>query len=494
MQVTETSAEGLQREYKVVVAAADIERRIEARLDDLGSRVKLPGFRPGKIPRNMLRQRYGKAVLGEVLEGAVNETSRDTMSERGIRPATQPKIEITKFDDGTDLEYTMAVEMLPEIEPIDFGALEMTRLRAPVTDDVVADALGRLAESRKSFAKVAKARAAKAGDQVLIDFSGSVDGEKLAEMQGNDMEVELGSGMLIPGFEDQMVGKSEGEFTIEVSFPDEYPSADVAGKQAVFEIVLKEVRAPQAAEIDEELAKQVGFDDLDGLKAAVRRQTESEYERVSRARLKRQLLDNLAERHQFEVPAGMIDAEFDSIWQQVEEARGHGHDHDHDHEHDHEHHHPHLDDEDAGKSDEELRTEYRGIAERRVRLGLILSEVARLNNLTVGQEELNRGMIEEARRHPGQEQQVIEFFRKNPQAVDSLRAPILEDKVVDYVLEIAKVEEKDVTSEELMRDPDEAPAAETKSSDGAKKRAPAKKKATAKAPAKGSKKTAAKKD
>ncbi len=475
MQVTETAAEGLRREYKITVDAADIEQRVEQRLDDLGGKIRLPGFRPGKIPRKILRQRYGKSVLGEVLEGAVNDSSRETMSDRGIRPAQQPKIEITKFDDGADLEYTMAVEILPEIEPIDFGALKLTRLRSEVTDDTVAEGLKKLAEGRKSFTKVAKARAAKLGDQVLIDFSGGIDGEKRPEMQGTDMEVELGSGSLIPGFEDQIVGKKDGEFTITVTFPEDYHAAELAAKDAEFDVTLKEVREAKTMEVGEDLAKEVGFDDLDGLKDAVRRQTETEFEQVSRARIKRLLLDTLADNHTFEVPAGMVDAEFQSIWQQVEEARKQAGD----------------DDPDAGKSDEELQEEYRGIADRRVRLGLILSEVAQINNLQISQDELNRAIIAEARRHPGQEQQVFEFFQKNPQAVDGLRAPILEDKVVDYILEIAEVEEKSVTPEELLRDPDDEAASDSGAAKPAKGKAKsaakpaAKKKAAARPAAKG---------
>ena len=466
MQVTETAADGLRREYKITVDAADIEQRVEQRLEDLGGKIRLPGFRPGKIPRKILRQRYGKSVLGEVLEGAVNDTSRETMSDRGIRPAQQPKIEITKFDDGADLEYTMALEILPDIEPIDFASLKLTRLRSEVTDDTVGEGLAKLAEGRKSFTKVAKARAAKIGDQVLIDFSGSIDGEKRPEMQGTDMEVELGSGSLIPGFEDQIAGKKDGEFTISVTFPEDYHAAELAGKDAAFDVVLKEVREAKTMEVGEDLAKEVGFDDLDGLKDAVRRQTETEFEQVSRARVKRQLLDALAEKHTFEVPAGMVDAEFQSIWQQVEEARSQAGD----------------DDPDANKSDEELQEEYRGIAERRVRLGLILSEVAQVNNLQISQDELNRAIIAEARRHPGQEQQVFEFFQKNPQAVDGLRAPILEDKVVDYILEIAEIDDRPVTPEELLRDPDEEGAAEEKPK--AKAKPAAKKKAAAKPAAK----------
>ncbi len=481
MQVTETSAEGLLREYRIIVPAGDIESRIQARLTDLSGRIRLPGFRPGKVPMKILRQRYGKSIMGEVLEGAVDESSRETMTERGIRPALQPKIEITRFDDGTDLEYTLAVELLPEIEPYDFAALELTRLFAEVTDDTVRKGLEKLAASRKTFTKPTRARAAKMGDQVLIDFAGSIDGEALVEMQGEEFELELGSGQMIPGFEEQIAGHKEGAFAIEVIFPADYPDDKLAGRPAAFDITLKEVREPVALEVAEELAKEVGFDDLESLKGAVRRQTESEFAGASRARLKRQLLDKLADAYSFELPAGMVDAEFDAIWKQVEEARQHAHDHDHDHVHDH-------DDPDAGKSDDELKEEYRGIAERRVRLGLVLSDVGRQNNLQVSKDELNRAMLAEARRYRGQEQQVLEFFQKNPQAVEGLRAPILEDKVVDYILEIAKVEEQVVTPEELLRDPDDDATDQTAGGDGK-----AAKKKTAKAsPSKAKTKTAAK--
>jgi len=472
MQVTETSNEGLRREFKVVVPAADINDRVNSRLTQLGNQVRLPGFRPGKVPMSILRQRYGRSVMGEVLELAVNETSQTTMSERGIRPALQPKIEITSFDEGKDLEYTMAVEVLPDVVPGDFSDIELERLKAEADDAVIADALAKIAAQQKRFEAPKKARAAKLGDQVVIDFEGQLDGVKRPEMAGQDFELELGSNRLIPGFEDQLVGvKAGADKTVEVTFPEDYPAKDFAGKSAVFEVKVKEVREPVEVPVDEDLAKSLGFDDLEALKAAVRRQTESEFENAARQRLKRQLLDQLAEREIFEVPAGMVDLEFNTIWQQIEAARRHHletkDDPDHHHEHD-----PDLD-----KPEEELRAEYRAIAERRVRLGLLLSEVGRLNNIQITQEELNRAMIAEARRYPGQERQVLEFFQKNPQAIDNLRAPILEDKVVDFIIEQAKVTERTVSPEELFRDPD-APAEGENAKKPAKKAAGTKKPAT----------------
>ncbi|MEO3431793.1 trigger factor [Inquilinus sp. CAU 1745] len=469
MQVTETSTEGLRREFKVVVPAADIDQRVTDRLTQLGGQVRLPGFRPGKVPMGILRQRYGKSVMGEVLEGTVNETSQTTMTDRGLRPALQPKIEITSFDEGKDLEFTMAVEILPEVEPSDYSMLKLERLKAEVDDSAVDEGLKKLAEQQKRFTPVKKARAAKNGDQVLIDFEGSVDGVKKPEMAGSDFELELGSNRLIPGFEEGLVGVKPGESkTLNLTFPEAYPAKDVAGKDAVFEIQVKEVREAAESALDDELGKVMGFENLDGLKDALRRQAEGQFEQHSRQRLKRQLLDQLAETESFDVPAGMVDMEFDAIWKQIEAARQHHletkDDPDHHHEHD-----PDLD-----KPEEELRADYRKIAERRVRLGLLLSEVGRRNDVQITQEELNRAMIAEARRYPGQERQVLEFFQKNPQAVDSLRAPILEDKVVDFIVDQAKVSERTVSPEELMRDPDEEEASEEK---------PKAKKAAAKKPA-----------
>jgi trigger factor len=440
MQITETSAEGLRRDFKVVITAQDIESRVQTRLTEVGKTVKIPGFRPGKVPMPILKQRYGQSVMGEVLEAAVNDGAQKAVSDNNLRPALQPKIEVLKFDPGQDLEFAVQVELLPEIEPADLSAVEIEKPVAAVADDTVTEALGRLSKGRRTTEKVEEDRAAVTGDILLIDFDGSVDGEKRPGMKGDDYELELGSGSFIPGFEDQLVGTKAGsDVSVNVSFPAEYHAAELAGKAAVFEVKVKEIRVGKDAELNDDLAKTFGFDDLEALKAAIKERTEGEYGQTSRLRAKRALLDKLAELHSFDVPAGMVEIEFEQIWKRLQEELARGG----------------ADAEDEGKSEDDLKAEYRDIAVRRVRLGLLLSEIGRRNNITVSREELQKAMFDEVRRYPGQEQQVFEFFQKNPQAVESLRAPIYEDKVVDFILGTVKVNEVTVSVEELMRDPDE---------------------------------------
>lgn len=445
MQVIETSAEGLNREFKVVVPAEDIEQRIDTRLSEIGKTIRIPGFRPGKVPKSILRQRYRKSVMGEILEGTVNESAQEAMSDRGIRPALQPKIEVTDFDDGKDLEFTVAVETLPDVTVPDFSDLEIDRPVAEVSEEAVEDSITKIAEQQKQFHPAEEGRAVAEGDQVLIDFEGSIDGEVRDEMSSSDFELEIGSDRLVPGFEEQLVGHKAGE-TVDVTltFPEDYPAEDFRGKPAAFTVTIKEARPPKGVSIDDELGKAMGFDDLEGLKEAVRKRTQQEFEQYTRARMKRQLLDRLAERHTFEVPKGMVSLEFETIWKQVQESLKN----------------PDPNDPDKDKPEDQLREEYMAIAERRVRLGLLLAEVGKAANVQVSQEELNRGLINEARRYPGQEQQVIEFFRKNPKAIENLRAPILEEKVVDHILDQVKITETTVSQEELLRDPDETPAVE----------------------------------
>jgi len=444
MQITETSAEGLRRDFKVVITAQDIESRVQTRLTEVGKTVKIPGFRPGKVPMPILKQRYGQSVMGEVLEAAVNDGAQQAVSDNNLRPALQPKIEVLKFDPGQDLEFAVQVELLPEIEPADLSVVEIEKPVAAVGDDTVTEALGRLSKGRRTTEKVEEDRAAVTGDILLIDFDGSVDGEKRPGMKGDDYELELGSGSFIPGFEDQLVGvKAGSDVSVNVSFPAEYHAAELAGKAAVFEVKVKEIRSAKDAELNDDLAKTFGFDDLEALKAAIKERTEGEYGQTSRLRAKRALLDKLAELHSFDVPAGMVEIEFEQIWKRLQEELARGG----------------ADAEDEGKSEDDLKAEYRDIAVRRVRLGLLLSEIGRRNNITVTREELQKAMFDEVRRYPGQEQQVFEFFQKNPQAVESLRAPIYEDKVVDFILGTVKVNEVTVSVEELMRDPDEDEAA-----------------------------------
>ena len=446
MQITETSSEGLSREYTIVVPAGDIETKLVGRLTEIGQAVAVPGFRPGKVPITLLKQRYGDSVRGEILEQTIQDSTQNAMTEHGLRPAMQPKVEIVAFEDGKDLEYTLAVEILPEIEPMNFADLSLERMVAEVASHEIDGSIERLAESRKTFAPVADSRAADSGDQVLIDFLGRVDGEAFEGGTAEDFSLDLGSGTFIPGFEDQLIGAKPGaKIDVKVDFPEDYPSEPLKGKAAVFEVNVKEVRESKPAAVDDELAKGMGMESLEALKTAVREQLENEYGQVSRARLKRTLLDKLADGHAFEVPAGMIDQEFEAIWSQVQEAK----------EKDQ------LDPDDQGKSEDELRERYRPIAERRVRLGLLLSEVGRVNNLTVSQDDLNRAMAETARRFPGQEAQIFDYYQKNPQAMQELQAPIFEDKVVDFIVEMADIKDRNVAVEELMTDPDETPEAES---------------------------------
>jgi trigger factor len=436
MQITETNAEGLKHEFTVVIASNDIEQKMQDRLVEIGKTVRLPGFRPGKVPMPLLRKRYGASLLGEVLESTVSDSSAKAIADKGLRPAMQPKVEIVSFKEGTDLEYKLAVEVMPEIKPVDFAEIELERLRPEVPEEEVDKALVRIAEPHRKGEKVE--RPAEKGDVVVMDFVGSVDGTEFPGGSATDHRLELGSGRFIPGFEDQLVGvKADDERTVEVTFPADYGSEDLAGKAAKFAIKVKAVEAMQPATIDDEFAKELGFDDLAGLRKGVRDQLERDYGGLARQRIKRKLLDELAARHDFPVPPGMADLEFDTIWKQFEQAREQNKD---------------AVAEDAGKSDDELKAEYRTIAERRVRLGLLLAQIGESNSLTVSPEEVNRALFEEARKHQGYEKQVIEFYRGNPQAMANLRAPIFEDKVVDFILEIAKVTDKPVSIAELLAD------------------------------------------
>lgn len=463
MQVTEVNSDGLKRDFKVVIEAKEINEKVEHRLRELSARVKIPGFRPGKAPIKLLKQRYGPSVMGEVLERAVTDSSAQALNERGLRPATQPKIEIDSFEDGKDLEYSMAIELLPEIEPMDFSSLELERVKIQVPDEEVDAALERLAVSRKESKPLENPRPAQSGDILVIDFKGTVHGEALPGMAGEDHHLELGSSSFIEGFEEQLIGAAAGETrTVNVTFPQEYGNEKLAGQPAVFECTVKEIREPVPAELNDDFAKSMGAESLDDLREKVKERLGQDYDGFARMRLKREILDRLSEAHDFEVPAGMVDLEFDAIWQQVAQDREHGR----------------IDPDDEGKAEDEVKAEYREIAERRVRLGLLLSEVGRRNQIEVGQEEVNKALFAEAQRYPGQEQKVVEYYRSNPQAQAQLRAPLFEDKVIDFIIDLAKVTERDVTAEELREE--EEKAAEQPKKAAAKKK-PAKKAAKGKA-------------
>jgi trigger factor len=437
MNVTETAADGLKREYKVVVPAAQVQQKMESRLNELGQRIKLPGFRPGKIPLPLLKQRYGRSIMGEVVEQAVSDSSTQVMNERGLRAAGQPQIEIVSSAEDGDLEYKMAVELIPDISPMDFSAIELEKLVVDVPDSDVDKAIETMAKRFRKSNPLAEARPARAGDVIVIDFVGRSGGIEFPGGSATGYHLELGSNSFIPGFEDRLIGASAGEHrAVDIKFPDDYANKELAGKDAVFEVDLKEIRELAPSEINDELAKTLGAENIAALRDAARKRIGEDYGVITRGRLKRQLLDVLAEGHQFEVPPGLVETEFGAIWRQIEADRQENK----------------LDPEDAGKSDEDLKKEYREIAVRRVKLGLLLSEVGRLNNIQIGNDEMSRAIINEARRYPGQERQVMDFYQKSPQALLQLRAPLYEDKVVDYMLELAKVSERHVTPEQLTKE------------------------------------------
>jgi trigger factor len=439
MQVTELPAEGLKRAFSVVVPAASLAERRDARLKKLGAELRLPGFRPGQVPPAIVKARYGQAVTGEVLEESVNEATRQVIADRGLRPALQPKIELVNYSDGADLEYKLDLELLPEIPMPDFAAISLEREKATPGETEIEAFLATM-RSRLAETAEAEARPAAKGDILVCDFTGRLrkeDGSLDEPFQGGsmtEMPIEVAGEGFIPGFTEQLEGLSPGESKdIEVSFPEGYGSAELAGKPAVFAVTAKALRTKVLPELDDAFAKKLGVEDLAALKARVAENLQREYDALARMKLKRALLDQLAEKAAFTVPEGMVEGEFGQIWQRVETDMKAGR----------------LDADDQGKDEATLKAEYRAIAERRIRLGLLLSEIGRTNSIQVSNEELGNAMRAEAGRYPGQEKQVIEYFRANPQAVESLRAPIFEEKVVDFVLELAKVAEKPVAPADL---------------------------------------------
>ena len=458
MQVIDKSADGLNREFNVVVPATAIEAKVLSRLNEVGRQVRLPGFRPGKVPMKLLRTRFGESVRGEIIENTVNESTQAALTEKALKPAMQPKVELVSFEEGKDLEFSVKLEVLPEITGADFANIELNRPVTSVTDEELEKSVQDFLKSRRTTETVTEARAAKNGDAVVADFVGTMDGVEFEGGSAKDATIEIGAGQFIPGFEEQLIGAKVGDsVTVNVNFPADYGAKDLAGKAASFKCDVKELKTFKTPELNDELAKQTGDESAEALKTRMRGFMQQNYDAASRLRVKRQLLDKLAEGHSFDVPKGMVDVEFDAIWRQMEQVVKNGQ----------------LDPEDAGKSEDDLKTEYRGIAERRVRLGLLLSDIGQKNNVAVAQEDLTKAVTQEAFRYPGQEAAVVEFYQRNPQALESLRAPIFEEKVVDFIISQAKVTDETVSVEELMRDPDEAE--EASAEEKPKKKAKAKK-------------------
>ncbi len=439
MQVTETLSDGLRRAFSVVVPAAEIEGKVRVKLAEVSRTIKLPGFRPGKVPANLVRQRYGASIMAEVMQDALNTATDQVVEERGLRPAGQPKVALASEPDvnakaASDLAFSVEMEVLPEIAAPDLASLQLTRLRSEVASEVIDKTLERLASQQRETLPLDDDRGAERGDVLVVDFAGSIDGVPFEGGTGQDAKVEIGGEGFIPGFSEGMEGMKAGDARIvDVTFPPEYHSEALAGKIAKFEVNAKSLGKPVEQKVDDSLAVKLGFESIDKLRQTVRDQMQRELDQMSRLRIKRELLDVLAEKADFPAPQNLVDAEFGAIWQRVEQDISAGQ----------------IDEEDRGKDAEVLKSEYRAIADRRVRLGLLLSEVGRTAGVQVSQAELSQALRAEAARYPGQEMQVVEFFRKTPQALERLRGPLFEDKVVDYILELAHVEDRVVSPDEL---------------------------------------------
>jgi trigger factor len=450
LQITQKSGEGLSRVYGVTVPIQDLLDKLEAKITEIRPQMNIKGFRPGKVPAAHVKRMYGKSLMGEIVQQAINDSQQQALDEAKVRVATSPDLQLegdieSVLAGKSDLTFDLSVQVMPEFEPTDISAIELKRPVYEITDEEVDEQLKTISEQNRAYEKKAGGKKAKAedGDMLLVDFVGRIDGEVFEGGSAEDSEIVIGAGRFIPGFEEQLKGaKQDQTVTVKVSFPEDYGAEQLAGKAAEFEVTVKEVRAPKdETAIDEDFAKRIGFDTVEALKEAIRNQVGQQYAAASRFKAKRALLDVLDEKHDFDLPQGMVESEFAAIWQQVEAERASGE----------------LSDEDKEKTEEQLRAEYRKIAERRVRLGLVLAEIGQRNNVQVSEQEMQQALINEIRRYPReQQQQAFEFFRSNPQASAQLRAPIYEEKVVDLILEKAKVEDTPVSKEELFKE-DELP-------------------------------------
>ena len=451
MQVTETLSEGLKRELKVVIPATELAAKLDTYLDELKSKVRINGFRPGKVPAAHLKRMYGRQAMAEILSNTIQETSQKAIEERNERPALQPEIDLPDneaeaiLEGNADLAFKMSYDLLPQFDIIDFSGIEIERPVVEISEEGVMEQVSSIAESNRPFESKGEGAVAENGDRVTMSYLGKLDGVPFDGGADENGQLVLGSGQFIPGFEEGVLGMKQGEEkVISVTFPEDYPAAQLAGKEVTFDIVLKDVAAPGEAKIDEDFAKSLGLESLDSLKGIIRGQIESQFGAMTRQRVKRQLLDKMDESYSFELPSKLLETEFQNIWNQVEaDMKRNG-----------------KTFEEEGTTEEAAKADYRKIAERRVRLGLVLSEIGEKNKIEVSDEEVQRALYDRVRQFPGQERQVFEFYKSNPQALASLRAPIYEEKVVDFILSLAKVTDKTVTKEELEKlvaeDEDEA--------------------------------------
>lgn len=435
MKITELKSEGLNKSYKVVIENKEFVKEVDTKLARIAKQVRLPGFRAGKAPLAMVRQKYLNEVMGEALDDAIRNGSNKVMADNKLRPATQPAIKIVAFGEDKDVEFDMDVEVLPEIKLGDFSKISLNKYVADVPAEEVEKAVSYLANARKETT-VVDGKAAQKGDTVMIDFVGSVDGVEFNGGKGDNYPLELGSGSFIPGFEDQLIGAKAGDkVDVKVKFPDNYHAKDLAGKDSVFAVSVKEVREPKSVEINDELAKSLGAESLEKLKENLTNRIKSDYENASKMKLKRHLLDALDKEYKFDVPNSLVDAEYKAIVEQYEQAKKYNQ----------------LDEEEKSKKEADLLKEYKDIAIRRVKLGLLLSEVGQEAKVTIKPEDINVAIMNEAKKYPGQEQMVLDYYLKNKQAVEALKAPIFEEKIIDHVISIVNLNEKKVSVEELYK-------------------------------------------
>jgi len=446
MQVVEKSNEGLSRVLAVTIPVAELNTKLDAKLKEVAPQMKLKGFRPGKVPASHVRKTFGREMMGEIINTALNESSQKALEDAKVRPAAPADMKLTSDMDKVmagleDLVYEMALEIMPEFTPVDPKTLKLSRPVYEATDEDLDEALKELAGQAKSYEdKKGKTVKAAEGDEVTIDFLGKLDGEPFEGGAAEDAQLVIGSNRFIPGFEEQLKGAKVGEEKVlNVTFPEDYQAKHLAGKAVTFDVTVKAIKAEAEAKVDEEFAKRIGLESLDKLKELMRDNLNAQYKQAARFKLKRALLDELDKAHSFDLPPKMVEAEFEGIWQQVQADKEAGN----------------LPPEDAKKSEKKLKDEYRKIAERRVRLGLVLAEIGRANDVGVSDQELNNAIMAEARNYPGQEQQVLEFYRQNQNAAASMRAPIYEEKVCDLIFDQAKVKETPITKEELLKEDDE---------------------------------------
>jgi len=438
MPSIETQVDGLRRTFRVVIPVADLRAEVDAKIAEAAPRMQLKGFRTGKVPVSHVRKVYGAAIFRDVVNEQVEKSTKETVGE--LRVASEPTFELESDLDqvekgSADLAFKVAVDLMPEFDPIDVATIEIEKPVAPVADEQIDETLTEIAKANRRFD--AKDGPAAEGDALTIDFLGKIDGEAFDGGAAENANIVIGDKRFIPGFEEQLVGLSKDDAqTISVTFPDDYPVEDLKGKPATFDVTVKDVRAPVEIAIDDALATSMGFSDLAALRTAVSERLGQDLAALSRQKAKRALFDQLDAAHTFELPTAMVEAEFAGIWSQIEKDLAAGQ----------------LDSDDADKSEDELRAEYRRIAERRVRLGLVLAEIGRRGNVEVRNEELVAAIQAEARRFPGRERDVVTFYQQNPGAVAQIRAPLYEEKVVDFILELAKVTQKTVTREELTAD------------------------------------------